>query len=40
MNREPMRDLLRLAEQNAGKIPDQIPAHYVQWAQAQTRKGK
>ena len=25
-------DLVRLAENNGGKIPASIPAHYVQWA--------
>ena len=27
----PMHDLIRLSQQY-GKIPDQIPAHYVKWA--------
>lgn len=27
-------DLIKLAHRNGGRIPSQIPAHYVSWARA------
>lgn len=33
----PLADLIRLADQNSGRIPGTIPEHYVQWALASHR---
>lgn len=35
-----LASLIRLAERNNGRIPAEIPAHYVKWAQDQHRASR